>query len=29
MKAGARAYLLKTELDKELFKTIRSVQAAE
>jgi len=29
MKAGARAYLLKTELDKELFKTIRTVQAAE
>jgi len=28
MKAGARAYLLKTEFDKELFKTIRSVQAA-
>ena len=29
MKAGARAYLLKTELDKELFKTIRSVQAGQ
>lgn len=29
MKVGARAYLLKTELDKELFKTIRSVQAGE
>ena len=29
MKVGARAYLLKAELDKELFKTIRSVQAGE
>jgi len=29
MKAGARAFLLKAELDKELFKTIRSVQAAQ
>ena len=29
MKAGARAFLLKTELDKELFKTIRAIQAAE
>ena len=27
MKLGARAYLLKTELDKELLKTIRAVQA--
>lgn len=29
MKAGARAFLLKTELDKELFSTIRSVQAGQ
>lgn len=29
MKVGARAYLLKAELDRELFKTIRSVQAGE
>ena len=27
MKVGARAYLLKTMLDKELLKTIRAVQA--
>ena len=27
MKRGARAYLLKTHLDKELLKTIRAVQA--
>ena len=27
MKLGARAYLLKTELDKELLRTIRAVQA--
>src|SRR5215467_5968070 len=26
MKLGARAYLLKTQLDKELFPTIRAVQ---
>ena len=29
MKVGARAYLLKAELDKELFKTIRSVEAGK
>ena len=27
MKLGARAYLLKTELDRQLLKTIRAVQA--
>jgi DNA-binding NarL/FixJ family response regulator len=27
MRLGAQAYLLKTELDRELLKTIRSVQA--
>jgi len=27
MKLGARAYLLKTQLDKQLFGTIRAVQA--
>jgi DNA-binding NarL/FixJ family response regulator len=29
MKLGAQAYLLKSRLDKELFGTIRSVQAGE
>jgi DNA-binding NarL/FixJ family response regulator len=29
MKMGARAYLLKSRLDKELFGTIRSVQAGK
>jgi hypothetical protein len=29
MKASARRYLLKTGPDKELFKTFRSVQAAQ
>jgi len=29
MKLGAEAYLLKTELDKELLPTIRSVQAGK
>ena len=29
MKLGARAYLLKTELYKELFGTIRSVHAGK
>jgi len=29
MRAGASAYLIKTELDKDLFKTIRSIQAGE
>src|SRR5262252_6147896 len=29
MKLGAQAYLLKTQLDKELFKTIRAVQTGK
>jgi DNA-binding NarL/FixJ family response regulator len=29
MKAGARAYVLKAELDKELFDTIRSIRVTE
>ena len=29
MKLGARAYLLKTQLDKELLPTIRTVQAGK
>ena len=29
MKLGARAYLLKTQLDKELLRTIRAVQAGK
>src|SRR5262249_41794096 len=29
MKLGARAYLLKTQLDKELLPTIRAVQTGE
>ena len=29
MELGARAYLIKTQLDKELLGTIRAVQAAE
>jgi DNA-binding NarL/FixJ family response regulator len=29
MRLGARAYLLKTELDRELLPTIRAVQAGE
>ena len=29
MKLGARAYLLKTHLDKELLGTIRAVQAGK
>ena len=29
LKLGARAYLLKTQLDKELFGTIRAVRAGE
>jgi DNA-binding NarL/FixJ family response regulator len=29
MTLGARAYLLKTQLDKELLPTIRAVQAAK
>jgi DNA-binding NarL/FixJ family response regulator len=29
MRLGAQAYLLKTELDKELLQTIRSVQAGK
>jgi DNA-binding NarL/FixJ family response regulator len=27
LKLGARAYLLKTQLDRELLKTIRAVQS--
>ena len=29
LKAGARAYLLKTQLDKQLLPTIRAVQAGK